>query len=310
MIDLSLVIVSYNVKEYLKGCLKSIYESTNSLNFEIIVVDNSSKDDTASMIKAEFPEVILIVNEENLGYAKGVNLGLKKSRGRYIGVMNPDTVVGGVSFDMVVDFMDKNPQIGNLGGKVLTPEGEIIPYYAGYPSLRTTFLKYSGLTYKFPKVKLFSIDKIVDDSYEKMHEVRLIGGCFTLIRRGIIDDAGLMDEQFFLYYEDFDWCYRIKKNGWKIYYFPNLRITHYGGKSSQDKGVTLYEYESMYKYFEKHYGDIYKSLCKFVVLCCLLFRWLYLSIYYVISNKIQKQIARQKVIDAILWHINYKGIKK
>ena len=264
MVDLSIIIVNYNVRHLLRKCLHSIYHNTKEISLEITIVDNNSTDGSVDMVKSEFPEVKLIENCQNLGFAKATNQGLRENQGRYILLLNPDTVVLPNALDGMVDFMDENPDAGAVGCKLLYPDGSLQPSCRSFPTLRAAFFENSGLERLFPRNKLIGNYRMGYWRHDCVREVDQPMGSALMLRRNAINQVGLMDEQFYMYYEEVDWCYRIKKRGWKIYFNPRAEVIHYAGEStSQALGNMLVErYRSMHKFFRKHYGLIPETVLK------------------------------------------------
>lgn len=264
MVDLSIIIINYNVKKLLKECLQSIYRDTKRISFEIIVVDNNSSDGSVDMVRSEFPGMRLIENCQNLGFAKATNQGLRESRGRYILLLNPDTVVLPNALDEMVEFMDENPRAGALGCKLFNPDGSLQPSCRSFPTLRAAFFENSGLERLFPRNKLIGNYRMGYWKHDCVREVDQPMGSALMLRRNAIDQVGPMDEQFYMYYEEVDWCYRIKNRGWKIYFNPRAEVIHYAGQSTgQASGNMLVErYRSMHKFFRKHFGMIPENVLK------------------------------------------------
>jgi GT2 family glycosyltransferase/lipopolysaccharide/colanic/teichoic acid biosynthesis glycosyltransferase len=256
--DLSLIIVNWNTRDFLDKSLESIFRTTKDISFEIIVVDNNSKDDSVNMIKEKYPDVKIIANKKNEGFAKANNRGIKKSKGAYILLLNPDTLLMGEPLSMLVDFMKKNDDIGVCGCKVLNKDGSIEPACRrGIPTPKAALYRFIGLNKIFAKNPRFAKYNLSHLNPHKISEVDAISGSFFMLKREVIEKTGLLDETFFLYGEEIDWCYRIKNSGWKIVYNPNAEIIHYkGGSSRQNKLRSFYEfYHSMFIFHEKHFSD-------------------------------------------------------
>lgn len=258
--DLSIIVVSYNTKELLKQTIQSVDRVNNNFSYEIIVVDNNSVDNSAEMIKVGFPKVILIENHENLGFAKANNKGILVAEGRYILLLNSDTEVLGDCIEKCIEYMNSNIDIGILGCKVILPDGKLDhACKRGFPT------PWASLTYGLKLDKLFSKSKLFGQydltflNEDEINEVDACMGAFMMVRREAISDAGLLDEDFFMYGEDIDWCYRIKNAGWKVVYYPEAKIIHYKGSSSKKKRVKcIYEFHrAMYLFYNKHYVKKY-----------------------------------------------------
>ena len=236
MTDVSVSIVNYNAKEYLDRCLKALYKSIKKHSFEVIVVDNASDDGSADLVKIKFPTAKLIINSSNLGFIKANNIGIQNSKGRYVLCLNNDTEVLDRSIDKLVAFMDSHPDAGAAGPKLLNSDGTLqMQCRRGFPTLSNSLFYFSGLNRLFPKSKLLGgyLLTYLDD--KNMTEVDSLCGAAMIVRREVIDKVGLMDESYYMYGDDIDWCYRIKKTGWKVYYLPDAEIIHYGGRGGSRK---------------------------------------------------------------------------
>ncbi len=251
MIHLSIIIVSYNTKEYLLPCLKSIFEKDDGIFQEVIVVDNGSRDGSGEEVKEKFPFIHLIENKKNLGFAKAANQGLQKASGRYLLLINPDAQVKRGAIEQFVSFMESHPEAGVAGGQLLNSDGSRQNSIANFPSLTTELLNKSLLRWLFPKrfpgkerndLKPIEVDSV-------------IGACM-LVRREAVDQVGLLDEDYFLFLEETDWCFRMKRGGWKIYHIPQAEIIHFQGKSAgKETALAKIEYyRSRYLFFKKHRG--------------------------------------------------------
>ncbi|PIS31785.1 glycosyl transferase family 2 [Candidatus Saganbacteria bacterium CG08_land_8_20_14_0_20_45_16] len=249
MKDLSIIIVNTNNKKLLKECLHSIYHRPQQLNLEIIVSDNASSDGSQTLIKTEFPEVKLIENDSNLGFIKASNLGLKIAHGRYIMLLNDDTLVKAGALNKLVQFMDQTPSAGACGPKLLNTNGT---------------LQHQGglLGKKFWRAKVpTSVDFVI--------------GAALMVRKEVLSQVGLMDENLFFYNDDLDWCLSIRRAGWKIYFVPAAEIVHYGGYSSKRKfnpKLFIEGFRGGLYFCRKHYGELtfhlYRlALCLGLILC-------------------------------------------
>lgn len=291
MIDLSICIVNWNTKDYLQKCLNSIYENAKDINFEIIIVDNASTDDSVKMVKREFPEVILIENKENLGFNAANNQGIKKSRGRYILLLNPDTIVLSNALNEMVQFMDGNENAGVLGCKILNPDKTVHFYFRKDPTLKKEIIKLL-LPERFTLEEM----RTKPQDYETVHEVDILSGCCIMVRKEVFNKIGVLDEKFFMYCDDVDLCYRVRKNNWKIFYIPSAQIIHYGKQSTNQckTEMVIESYKSTYKLLEKIYGRLTAYLFKFsAVVISILKIFLYL-VFLFFGNKKQEMKRRLK----------------
>ncbi|HDQ44693.1 MAG TPA: glycosyltransferase [bacterium] len=257
MCDLSVILVNYNVKSYLEQALASIQKSLEGLKAEIFVVDNASHDGSVPMVRSRFPGVRLIVNPENAGFAKANNQAIRLASGRHICLINPDTLVREDTFRVCVAYLDAHADVGMVGGKVLNPDGTLqLACRRSFPTPWVAFTKVSGLSALFPKTRLFGRYNLTYLDPEQEADVEAISGSFMVVRKAVIDRVGLLDEQFFMYGEDLDWCYRIHRAGWKIVYLPDTQIVHYKGRSTHEASADALRlfYGAMALFVRKHFG--------------------------------------------------------
>jgi GT2 family glycosyltransferase/lipopolysaccharide/colanic/teichoic acid biosynthesis glycosyltransferase len=258
--ELSIIIVSYNVRAFLLHCLESVHRATENIRAEIYVVDNASADGSVQAIKSHFPDVKLIKNDKNLGFAAANNLALKKTSGKYVLFLNPDTVVQEDTFSSLLNFMGNNPQAGAVTCKILNPDGSFsVDSRHSIPSPLTAFWKLIGLNRIFPKSKIFGRYNLTYLDPDEINSVDAISGSIMFIRKDTIDDVGPLDESFFMYCEDIDYCYRITQAGWQIYYFPETQIIHYKGESTKrsDLDYVINFNKSLYLFYKKHFQHRY-----------------------------------------------------
>jgi len=254
--DVSIIIVNWNTKKLLKDCLTSIYEQTGNLGYEVLVVDNCSSDGSTEMVKADFPQVILIQNKENRGFAAASNQAIAVARGRYVLLLNSDTLVLDKAIKKTITFADEHPNAGAIGCRVLNPDGTMQPTCFMFPSILNMLLESTYLYKFFPKSKFFGREAMTWWDRNDVREVDVITGCFILVRREAIEQVGILDKRFFMYGEETDWCYRLKKNGWKVMFTPIGQIIHFGGQSTSKTPVTMIIQLrlSILKFIKKHYG--------------------------------------------------------
>ncbi|MCX6278863.1 MAG: glycosyltransferase [Bacteroidetes bacterium] len=254
---LSIVVVNYNVKYFVEQCLHSVLNACNGLDTEIFVVDNNSVDGSVRMIRDKFPEVILIENKENKGFSYANNQAIRKAAGKYILLLNPDTIVEDDTLKKVVEFMDSHPDGGGLGVKMLDGKGKFLPESKrGLPTPLVAFFKVFGFSALFPKSHLFGKYHLGFLDKDKIHVVDVLSGAFMLLRKSVLDKIGLLDDEFFMYGEDIDMSYRITKAGYKNYYFPETRIIHYKGESTKKSSLNyiFVFYNAMIVFATKHFS--------------------------------------------------------
>lgn len=312
---LSIIIVNYNVRYFLEQALLSVRRATEGMAAEVFVVDNNSKDDSVAMVREKFPEVHLIANKHNPGFSTANNQAIKLSKGEYILLLNPDTVVEEETFKKCCDFMDAHPDAGGLGAKMIDGSGNFLPESKrGFPSPWVAFCKTFGLSRFFPKSKRFNYYHLGYLSEDGNHEVDVLAGAFMLMRKSVLDEIGLLDETFFMYGEDIDLSYRIIKGGYKNYYFSDTQIIHYKGESTKKGSLNYVKvfYNAMIIFAKKHF--VGQKAAGFILM-------LQMAIYFrafltLVANFLKK--AWFPVIDSALlvgglvviknvWATNYYG---
>lgn len=255
--ELSICIVNLEAREYLRACLESIYQAPPRVSFEIIVVDNASRDGSVEMLQAEYPQVAVIQNASNLGYTAPMNQALRASRGCYCIQLNPDTVVQPGAFDVLYDYMQSHPEAGICTPKVLnrdyTLQKQCRRSAAGPWDTLTYF---SGLSKVFPRSKLFAGYLMTYMDENQVHEAEAVSGSCMFIRRAVLDQVGLLDELFFAYQEDADFCFRARRAGWKVIYHPGAQVIHYGGEG----GSTVEVYRAVYEWHRSYYNYYRKNM--------------------------------------------------
>lgn len=255
---ISIIIVNYNVEYFLEQCLYSVRRALKGIEGEVYVIDNHSGDGSNRMVKRKFPEVKLIENNDNRGFSKANNQGIRLAQGEYILLLNPDTVVEDDTFKRIIDFMDEHPDAGALGVKMVDGSGNFLPESKrGLPTPGTAFYKMFGFSSLFPRSRRFSKYHLGYLDENEIHEVEILAGAFMLLRKTVLDEIGLLDETFFMYGEDIDLSYRVIKAGYKNYYYPKTRIIHYKGESTKKSSVNyvLVFYNAMVIFAKKHFTN-------------------------------------------------------
>lgn len=230
--DVSIIIVNWNTRDILLECLESLEQHGTGCSMEVIVVDNGSEDGSQIAVRQRFPDAILIENGTNFGFAKANNIGMKQATGRYLCLINSDVKVREGCIDRLVRYMDSNPGIGMVGPKILNPDLSVQDSCRRFPSLWTNFVVAFGLDKLFPKSKVFYGEHMFFFSHDKLLAVDYIAGCFMLIRQETINQVGMLDERFFIYQEEVDWCKRLWDSGWKVTFLPEAEAVHHHGASS------------------------------------------------------------------------------
>lgn len=273
--QLSVIIVNYNVEFFLEQCLNSVYQALEHVEGEVFVVDNNSIDGSLEMVERKFPQVQLIANKDNVGFSRANNQALKIAKGKYHLLLNPDTIVEEDTFKKVVDFMDENPDAGGLGVKMIDGKGNFLPESKrGLPTPRDAFYKIFGLSRLFPKTRRFGRYHLSYLDKDETHEIEILSGAFMLMRKDALDKVGLLDEDFFMYGEDIDLSYRIVLGGYKNYYYPKTRIIHYKGESTKKSSVNyvFVFYNAMIIFARKHFSSKNARIYSFLINLAIYFR--------------------------------------
>lgn len=303
-IMVSIVIVNWNTKIFLLRSLGSIYQTSGKMEMEVFVVDNGSMDGSGTAVRERFPNVCLIENEKNLGFAKATNQGIQRASGKYILLLNPDTEVKEGTIERFISFMDQHLEAGLVGAQLLNADGSKQNSIANFPSLATELLNKSLLRWLFPK----SFPGKEEDYSEPIEVESVIGACMV-VRREAMDQVGLLDEHYFLFLEETDWCYRMKRAGWKVYHVPQAEIYHFQGKSAErEKERARVEYfRSRYHFFKKNRGNLQWFILFIGLLIRLGFEYLAMIVASIITLFMIKGWRKKLSIYAYLlwWHLRF-----
>jgi hypothetical protein len=255
-IDLSIVIVGWNAKNYLELCLDSLVKAPPRRRMEVLVVDNASTDGSAEMIEAKYPWAKLIKSTENLGFAKGNNVAIRQATGRYIALVNPDVIVFPGCLDALADFLDQNPKVGNVGPRVLNPDMSMQSTCRRFPSLWNNFCSATRLESTFKGRPFFAGEHMFYFPHDRTLAVDVLVGCFSMIRREAFDRVGLLDEGLFMYGDDVDWCRRARNDGWEVVFHPGGQAIHDRGKITAPYPVrfAVAQQRSVLYYWKKHHS--------------------------------------------------------
>lgn len=256
--ELSIIIVNYNVKHFLEQALRSVFRAVKNVDAEVFVVDNNSSDNSMQMVAEKFPQVKRIENADNVGFAKANNQAIALSQGKYVLLLNPDTLVGEETLRKCVDFFEKTPDAGGLGVKMVNGKGDFLPESKrGLPLPSVAFYKIFGLSKLFPRSKKFGTYHLSYLDKNQNHSVEVLSGAFMMMRKELLDKIGYLDETFFMYGEDIDLSYRIVQAGYKNYYFSETEIIHYKGESTKKDSVNyvLVFYKAMSIFVKKHFSQ-------------------------------------------------------
>jgi GT2 family glycosyltransferase len=270
--SLSIIIVSWNIRKLLENCLSSILAHPPTSPFEIWVVDNASTDESPRMVREKFPQVHLVENRENLGFARANNQAIQQCTGKYILLLNPDTLVTSGALQALVDFLDKNPEAGATGARILNPDGSL--QISSHP--RPTLSRELWRLFHLDSLAPYAEYPLTKWGTKQAQEVDVLMGACLLVRKKVLDQVGFLDEDYFIYTEEVDLCYRIQRAGWRLFWVPQAEVVHFGGQSTQQVPTEMFLnlYHGKIKYFRKHYGwqaaQIYKSILRVAALSRLL----------------------------------------
>ncbi len=267
MFDLGIVIVNWNTRDYLNRCLETIFSSRGTVTYRVVVVDNGSTDGSIEMVTEQWPKVTLISGHGNVGYSAGNNVGLQAlgyadagetispAVPRYALLLNPDTELPPLALQMMVDYMDANPQVGVAGPKLVLPDGSLdLACRRSLPTVEVSFWRLIGFSKLFPHSRRFARYNLTFLDEDEIAEVGSVVGAFMMVRREAIHQVGLLDEAFFMYGEDLDWCKRISEAGWKVMYYPRVRVLHVKRAASRQSQRARFEFVRAFLiFYNKHY---------------------------------------------------------
>lgn len=294
-LDTSIVVVSWNTRDILRDCLRSIDESAGPVHSEIIVVDNASADGSVAMVRQDFPHVRLMENAENRGFAAANNQGIAVARGRYVLLLNSDTIVLDGAIARTVAFADAHRDAAVVGCRVLNADRTLQPTCFMFPSVLNMLLSSTYLYKLWPQSRLLGRERMTWWRRDDVREVDVVTGCFMLVRSEAIGQIGVMDERFFMYGEETDWCYRFQRAGWKVLFTPTAEIVHLGGQSSRRVRVemTVQLRLSILRFIRKHHGWAYHKLaCLLVALFFAVRVPVWLAVYAVSRGRRERAGAK------------------
>jgi len=301
--DLSIIIVNWNVRDLLRRCLHSLLRpSTHPLQHEIIVIDNASNDGSVEMLRTEFPQVRLIANEENRGFTAANNQGLAVAGGRYLLLLNPDTEVVDDALTVMVRYMEEHPQVGVLGPRLLYPDGRLQPSRRRFPTFATALLESTVIQQWSPDNRVLRRYYMRDTPDDETQEVDWLVGACLLVRREVYEQVGGLDEGFFMYSEELDWCKRIKEAGWRIVYLPTATVIHHEGKSSEQVVAArhIYFQSSKVRYFRKHHGPIQGEVLRWFLLGTYVYQAAREGVKWLLGHKRPLRAARLRAYRQVL----------
>jgi len=307
ILDVSIIIVNWNTRDLLRDCLRSIYEETGGIGFEVIVVDNASSDGSADMVAGEFPQAKLIRNRDNRGFAAANNQGMASAVGRYFLLLNPDTRVLDRAIAKAVDFADSHPEAGLVGCRTLLSDGQVQLNCYMFPSLLNLMLSLSRLPAAFPRSRFFGRSRMTWWDYDTIMVVDVVAGCFMLARREAVQQVGPMAEEYFMYSEDTDWCWRFHRAGWQVLYTPEPTIIHYWKASSSQCALDMHvlQRRSVLMFLEKKSGKLTRWMANGLFCAASMIRLPLLAAYYLMRGR-RAEVAKQQwpmTMTALRFHL-------
>jgi hypothetical protein len=302
--DISIVILNTNDVKYLEECLESLRACSKSRQVEIIVSDNASTDGSIEMVESKYPRVKLLKNQENLGFTKGNNVGIRASAGKYVFLLNSDIKVLGDCIDEMADFLDTHPDVGLAGPKILNRDLTHQSSCRLHPTLWNNFCQMAGLVKFFRGSKFFSGEHMFFFHGDRELDVQVLVGCFSALRRQAIDQVGMLDENFYMYGDDLDWCRRLRQGGWRVVFHPGAQAIHYMGTSTTKRDPVRYallQQQSVLRYWRKYHGRAGVAGIQALIFLRLLTRWMTGLLKYVaIPSKRDEGRTRLKESSACL----------
>ncbi|MDZ7392974.1 MAG: glycosyltransferase family 2 protein [candidate division KSB1 bacterium] len=266
-IDLSVIIPNYNTRGLLEGCLRSIFATCARLHVEVVVVDNASTDGSAAMVQSRFPQVRLVQNSQNVGFARAVNHGLNLASGEFLLLLNSDTEVKPGALEYCVEFLVRRPRAGAVGCRLVNPDGSLQPSCESFMSFAGIVWEAVFLDKLFPGSRLFGRMHLTYFTYDREEQVDYVKGAFLMTRRQTLEDVGLLDERFFFYGEEMDWCYRARRKGWEVWFTPGATVVHYGGGSGDPVAPEIFVqlHKSRFLFYQKHHPPLSSVIARVVL---------------------------------------------
>ena len=301
-VDMSVVLVCWNNRDYLDPCLESLYEAELRSSFEVVVVDNGSTDGSQEMLGKKYPQVMLIQNDSNVGLGKASNQGIEDTHGKYILLLNNDTIVSSKTLDAFVNFLDKNPRVGAVGGKLLNPDGSFQAGYAKFSNLSEEFLIATGFGDRFW------------DGYPSHYDAEVaipvgwLSSACLLLRRSALDEVGLLDEEYFIYGDEADLQHRLHNAEWGVYYLPNATTIHYGGRSMNRWKRRKMVYRGKIMFYTNNYSPL-KTISLRVMLWSLslakLLLWGVAYVFPYLRERAKLELDSNLNVMSLCWNLNY-----
>jgi GT2 family glycosyltransferase len=311
--DLSILIVNWNAAHYMKLCLASVYREVKGIEFEVIVIDNASYDGSAELLRAEFPQATFIQSDQNLGFIRGNNLLFKHARGRNILLLNPDTEIIGNALQRMLGYLESLPQAGVIGCRLVNADGSVqTNSIQTFPTILNQVLDADFLRRRFPNSSLWNLKPLYDDSGVPVEVDSVSGACF-MIKRSIFERVGLMSEDYLMYGDDIDLCFKVKKAGYKVYYTNSSRVVHYGGKSTASWKQALADVwirDSIHKFLVKFRGRCYGGFYKATMAAAAVVRLVLISLMRLLARSASRRESLSysftKWKRLLLWALGFK----
>lgn len=300
--ELTVIIVSWNVAALLEACLNSLLAVADVGNIRIIVVDNASIDGTAEMVRERFPQVELVSNNVNLGFTKANNQALALNASPYVLLLNPDTLVRPGALRQMLDFMRANPNVGLVGPRLVYGDGQSQPSMRRFPTLPMAMAESTPWEWHFPNNRLARVYRMLDEPADAARDVDWVTGACMLIRYEVVGQVGMLDERFFMYSEELDWCRRIAAAGWRIVYLPSAVVVHLEGQSSGQVVAARHIRFNTSKvlYFFKHHGRLQAECLRLSILLMYGCEWLLEALKYVLGHKREMRLSRLDAYRQVL----------
>jgi len=313
MKPISVIIVSWNARDYLRDCLNSIAQTAASCVQEVIVVDNASKDGSPEMVEQEFPEVTLIRAGENLGFARANNLAMKHVRGSLYALVNSDVIIHPGCLQTLVEFLDRHNDVGLVGPRIIGADGNLQRTCRKEPTVWNTVCRVLALDRIFPDRQMLSGFEVPHRNHAECMEAEVLSGCFCVAKKRAVDEVGGMDEQFFFYAEDIDWCKRFRDAGWKVMFVPEATATHFGGASTSNAPFrySIEILRATLKYWRKHHGIVGKIVCYLLIVAHHGFRLLIRSVQQALflGRTVDSKHKFKEDIVCLCWLLTGKGFQ-
>lgn len=301
--DIAILIVSWNVRELLLGCLHALPEAVgDGYSYEVILVDNASSDGTVEAVRKAFPQVRIIANRENRGFTGGNNQALAVTQARYLFLLNPDTQPLSHSIATLARYLDDHPQVGMVGPRLWYGDGSPQPSRRRFPSLYTLFTESTIVQHYLPQLPLFAQYIMADTPDDVPQEVDWLVGAAIMVRREVYEQIGGLDEGFFMYSEELDWCHRAKDAGWRIAYQPAAEIIHFEGKSSEQARARrdIAFFTSRVRYTRKYHGSFWAQLLRLWLLTTFVLQWLREGVKWMMGHKRSLRAQRMAAYIQVL----------